>query len=1498
MDYSSRLPRGASNVAESPLGPPRRSRSGTVSAARPLEAVDAGETRGGTLNPGAVAEEVEAWGPADERGGNGRNGDQEQQLSMDGLQEKRAVGPQALMGNSLAGGTFGRGEEQRQEAYQALAYRPPQREGPTQVAGQGRKRLKKWLVLVVPPDILPHSPPPLEASAFANGYGASGRYSGGILLPLQPTLSAQVSLVAREFALPSIAGVSLYLCLPDGLPPPAPLPYGQHGYPFPAAAPPPTQSSAGLKPRLTDEAWMACFADFFDPEARVAAMAGVGLLPIAARIEVDIDPRRARWLPAWTALPSVSLDGVQSTTPRSPAFANRTPGQPRFGTSLSYNRPFTPSSASEGHLSELQTTDEEGENAVSETEEAPQLARQRWTPSAGPQTSTAFNSFSTAPRPLSVLSAQSSVTRSQPSSPRCDSFSRSSSPLRLPDEPEPVSHSLEQQQQAVVGSAALEDSGFAEEWKGEKDKEEGQHRCMDEQDEVADLSSTPTQRIVPPGAVEPVTIEDDGQVFAFPRPPTPLLLSSAPAEQEQKGASAADESVDAEQQERSTEDWTAQLDRLREVSRTALVEGVEHPSAFGSFDATASYRELLRDIGQEDFDEGEQPTSLVEEHSSFGFQSSRGLRQQIQPDTVLPPPLLPPTSTLSTVNADFPPNPPAPALSPSAPGYPYNLACLYPSVNHSVFDLLRLIPIIPVPPRHLYDLSPTLASPYPNLQLYPPVYPNIDIYPSYPAQVTLTLSLSGSLRRSQRPPHLPLSQVEVAYHANCDSWPPTPPSPERQLSATLEDRLCHSGTGEFATPERNLSEDDSLKKAVSTQDDVRAAAFDRRGNLIETDWDMRRNGMRSLQEASQPSPVQEDVEDTSEDEFPVQRRQSTASLTLVEDDPFKPGETRSGEWTSDSEDAGGDSSDEDEILASYGDGRPLSAILEEVEMDSTAVSVAEAGPSDNRGFYGGLVGGTSSEEDDQSPERDAVEPQGWPQLPAMSLHTPFDPPRIVYSAATASPATPSSRYSDEAYPASSSPPLRSPHSSYSPLPSPTITPSRQYGAVSDSDSRVSSRSPASQLEEEQEEADECAPALLATSARSQYSNSTTPDEDDYTLEIDDTHTSSYDGSYLLSPGLQRALGLDDSPELAPVNFAADDELEISDDGSEGSQYVVREEESCQTFDHLSPLPSPPVPEPVLFVFPPTDQSSDMIDAIAQFVCEAQTQSVERRGKFVVALSGYPPLPELLSQALVSDERIEFDKWEIFFTEENLTASAPPPVADASLGGASHSTLGAYTSFLSRIPIPSDRVHVPRKFLINSPQSPDREGGEQAPSDLHSHTAEKVAREYEAQLRRAFGVEESAEVPRFDLVLLGIGQDGSCAGIFPHSELVEDAHSHHYPPSALVAPVVDSSTSSLTFTLPLLSSARRLAFLCACPPHVPPSLPSPAYPAVLANMLDASIAQKVPAGRVRLGGGQPVIVFADEGAAKDVPLGEGRRMNFWEGVDEEDEARDGEMVFGG
>ncbi|KNE90256.1 hypothetical protein PSTG_16297 [Puccinia striiformis f. sp. tritici PST-78] len=136
----------------------------------------------------------------------------------------------------------------------------------------------RWTVIIIPPALLPHSPPPPHVSGFAHGYGASGRYSAGLLLPLHPTLTLQLASIAREFSLPSTGGLSLHLTISSVDQPTIP------------------------GPRVTDESWNVLFGWAFEdnPPAYAGLQAATGL-PIAGRLEFDIDMKKARWFDAWAA---------------------------------------------------------------------------------------------------------------------------------------------------------------------------------------------------------------------------------------------------------------------------------------------------------------------------------------------------------------------------------------------------------------------------------------------------------------------------------------------------------------------------------------------------------------------------------------------------------------------------------------------------------------------------------------------------------------------------------------------------------------------------------------------------------------------------------------------------------------------------------------------------------------------------------------------------------------------------------------------------------------------------------------------------------------------------------------------------------------------------------------------------------------------------------------------------------------------------------------------
>ena len=133
-------------------------------------------------------------------------------------------------------------------------------------------------------------------------------------------------------------------------------------------------------------------------------------------------------------------------------------------------------------------------------------------------------------------------------------------------------------------------------------------------------------------------------------------------------------------------------------------------------------------------------------------------------------------------------------------------------------------------------------------------------------------------------------------------------------------------------------------------------------------------------------------------------------------------------------------------------------------------------------------------------------------------------------------------------------------------------------------------------------------------------------------------------------------------------------------------------------------------------------------------------------------------------------------------------------------------------------------------------------GEEAP--------DKAAREYEEVLRRFFGM---SGLPIFDLIILGMGEDGHMASLFPGSKLLEET-------ARLAVPVYleKQNRNRITLTLPVLNNAAQIIFLVA----------GRSKATVLAEILgDGEEKRRFPAGLIRPIHGNMIWLIDQEAAGK-------------------------------
>ena len=242
---------------------------------------------------------------------------------------------------------------------------------------------------------------------------------------------------------------------------------------------------------------------------------------------------------------------------------------------------------------------------------------------------------------------------------------------------------------------------------------------------------------------------------------------------------------------------------------------------------------------------------------------------------------------------------------------------------------------------------------------------------------------------------------------------------------------------------------------------------------------------------------------------------------------------------------------------------------------------------------------------------------------------------------------------------------------------------------------------------------------------------------------------------------------------------------------------------------------------ILHVLPTREELSQ---AAASRVAELSAQSTREGRCFRVALSG-GSLLDILSPPLVTDPLrscIPWAGWEVFWADERCV----------SLDNAQSNYAAAKKVLLDQVPIPKEQMHT-------------------LGQDLEPCAA---ALAYQARLEEVFQP-EPGQLPRFDLILLGMGQDGHTASLFPGHELLREDQ-------RWVAPVHDAPkppAHRITLTLPVINQAQEVIFVVAGQDKA----------AALQTVFAAKgMGQGLPAALVKPERG-PVHWFVDQAAARKV-----------------------------
>jgi len=192
------------------------------------------------------------------------------------------------------------------------------------------------------------------------------------------------------------------------------------------------------------------------------------------------------------------------------------------------------------------------------------------------------------------------------------------------------------------------------------------------------------------------------------------------------------------------------------------------------------------------------------------------------------------------------------------------------------------------------------------------------------------------------------------------------------------------------------------------------------------------------------------------------------------------------------------------------------------------------------------------------------------------------------------------------------------------------------------------------------------------------------------------------------------------------------------------------------------------------IFPNSDELNFFA---AEKIVEIANKAIEENGRLTIALAG-GSTPKSLYQLLAGAKfknQVDWTKVFFFFGDERNVSS----------DDAESNYRMAKENLFASLQI-SDENIFRWQTELNDPK--------------------KIAEDYEVLLKVFFALFED-ELPKFDLILLGIGADGHTASLFPFTEALKEGKK-----IVAVNWVEKLNTNRLTFTYPTINNARNVVFL--------------------------------------------------------------------------------------